>query len=334
MAPESADALIGAYSETSGISAQQYARAVEDGYLYGSVGSRMKNIPRGSDFWGLPKSQRKLAYELGATVRAKKDAAREAEIEKQKAAAREKAKKSAIVIEADSELAERIKTSNKSKYTVIRDYLVEKFGGQNFTLSDGLTAIMDKRDAQHLAHLADDIKTAELSDLKNVVEKAEFSHEALRAKHDKFNAFQYYAATVKVGEEGYDILINVGRSKYDQKYHIYDITKNGRVAGQASPGLSRPGGYAMRNNSSTDSISQTEEKNNTFSENNSINRGSVRYINENKSRVDDWLKVNRLQLPLPNSQSNSAANSIPQAATKNNPSGEKSSKKDPQRHSQ
>lgn len=195
--------------------------------------------------------------------------ARKSEIERQKQVAREKAKKSAIVIEADSELAERIKTSNKSKYTVIRDYLVEKFGGQNFTLSDGLTAIMDKRDAQHLAHLADDIKTAELSDLKNVVEKAEFSHEAPRAKHDKFNAFRYYAATVKVGEEGYDILINVGRSKYDQKYHIYDITKNGRVAGQASPGLSRPGGYAMRNNSSTDSISQTEEKNNTFSENNS-----------------------------------------------------------------
>lgn len=85
MAPESADALIGEYSETSGISAQQYARAVEDGYLYGSVGLRMENIPRGSDFWGLSESQRKLAYELGTTVRAKKDAAREAEIERLKA---------------------------------------------------------------------------------------------------------------------------------------------------------------------------------------------------------------------------------------------------------
>lgn len=84
MVPESADTLIGAYSETSGIPAQQYARAVEDGYLYGSVGLRMENIPRGSDFWGLSESQRKLAYELGATVRAEKDTAREQEIERLK----------------------------------------------------------------------------------------------------------------------------------------------------------------------------------------------------------------------------------------------------------
>ena len=58
---------------------------------------------------------------------------------------------------------------------------------------------------------------------------------------------------------------------------------------------------------------------------NTIMNSKIRYICENKSRVNNWLKVNRLQLPLPNSQSNSAANSIPQAATKNNLSGEKSS---------
>ena len=37
-----------------------------------------------------------------------------------------------------------------------------------------------------------------------------------------------------------------------------------------------------------------------------IDTSNIRYVNENKSRVDDWLKVNRLQLPLPNSQSDSA----------------------------
>jgi len=59
---------------------------------------------------------------------------------------------------------------------------------------------------------------------------------------------------------------------------------------------------------------------------NTIMNSKIRYICENKSRVNNWLKVNRLQLPLPNSQSNSAANSIPQAVQENNPSGEKSSK--------
>ena len=51
---------------------------------------------------------------------------------------------------------------------------------------------------------------------------------------------------------------------------------------------------------------------------NLINSSNIRYVNKNKSRVDDWLKVNRLQLPLPNSQSNSATNSITQNAQKVN----------------
>ncbi len=43
---------------------------------------------------------------------------------------------------------------------------------------------------------------------------------------------------------------------------------------------------------------------------NMLNTSKIRFVNKNKSRVDDWLKVNRLQLPLPNSQSDSATNSI------------------------
>ena len=59
---------------------------------------------------------------------------------------------------------------------------------------------------------------------------------------------------------------------------------------------------------------------------NLINSSNIRFINENKSRVNDWLKVNRLQLPLPNSQSNSATNSIPQNAEKVNRNLEKTDK--------
>jgi hypothetical protein len=39
---------------------------------------------------------------------------------------------------------------------------------------------------------------------------------------------------------------------------------------------------------------------------NLLNNSNIRFIATNKSRVEDWLKVNRLQLPLPNSQSDSA----------------------------
>ena len=47
---------------------------------------------------------------------------------------------------------------------------------------------------------------------------------------------------------------------------------------------------------------------------NLINTSKIRRIN--KGRISDWLKVNRLQLPLPNSQSDPATTSIPQKPKK------------------
>ncbi len=58
---------------------------------------------------------------------------------------------------------------------------------------------------------------------------------------------------------------------------------------------------------------------------NLINSSNIRFVNENKNRVNDWLKVNRLQLPLPNSQSDSGTISIPQSTEKSNSFSEKTS---------
>ncbi len=167
-----------------------------------------------------------------------------------------------IEISMNSELATRIKNSNKSKYTVIKEYLIEKFYGEEFTLSDGRKAIMDKRDAQELAHKADDVKTAELVNLKEIVEKADFSHIAENVNHNKFDRFYYYSLTVKMGSDSCDILINIGRTKNDGIHHIYDITKDNkkrRSANQSPTGLSRPVGNAMKNASSIDSITENSQ---------------------------------------------------------------------------
>ena len=47
---------------------------------------------------------------------------------------------------------------------------------------------------------------------------------------------------------------------------------------------------------------------------NLINSSNIRYVMENKNRVNEWLKVNRLQLPLPNSHSDSATDIIAENA--------------------
>lgn len=59
---------------------------------------------------------------------------------------------------------------------------------------------------------------------------------------------------------------------------------------------------------------------------NFIDTSNIRYKDE--SRIDEWLKVNRLQLPLPNAHSNPATTSIPQNPKKSTTSGEKVSEED------
>ena len=168
-----------------------------------------------------------------------------------------------IPIEENRELSERISTSNGRKYAAIREYLIEKFYGKRFTLSDGKTAIMDKSDAQHLSHLADKNKTAELGNLKEIVESAKLVSETNQVSHPKFNKFWYYAVTVTFENQNYDILINVGQAKNGSGYHIYDITKNHtkrRAANQSPTGLvAGPRTGAIKNNSSTNSIPDPEQ---------------------------------------------------------------------------
>ena len=173
-------------------------------------------------------------------------------------------------IEIDTELARRIEKTEKSKYSAIKDYLIEKFHGQTFSLSDGKQAIMDNRDAQELAHKADELKTAELSNLKKLVESAVLVSETDRVTHKKFDAFSYYAITIKFNDQSYDILINVGRAKNDGSHHIYDITKNNIKKEESPTGhlpvWSRPVGHAITNDSSINSIPDSEENVNTSSE--------------------------------------------------------------------
>lgn len=164
-----------------------------------------------------------------------------------------------IELAVDSELADRLEKSKKSKYTIIKDYLVEKFYGQKFKLSDGIEAIMDKSDAQELSHKADMKKTAALSNLRDIIEKAHFLGKADKVNHKKFDAFRYYSIKVSFEGEVYDILLNVGHLKYQDEYHIYDITKKGETANQSSTGLSQPVGDAIKNSFSNSSLPQNSE---------------------------------------------------------------------------
>lgn len=161
-------------------------------------------------------------------------------------------------IEEDSELAEKIENSSKSKYTVIRDYLIEKFYGQEFVMSDGRVAIMDKRDAQELSHKANKARTAQLGNLRKLIEKAQYDHSTKEVIHNKFVEFHYYTVSVKYKDQRFDLWINIGVAKNDGKNHIYSIT-NKKEEAPTENGVVRPVGNALQNASSTNIIPENGE---------------------------------------------------------------------------
>lgn len=161
-------------------------------------------------------------------------------------------------IEEDSELAEKIENSSKSKYTVIRDYLIEKFYGQEFVMSDGRVAIMDKRDAQELSHKANKVRTAQLGNLRKLIEKAQYDHSTKEVVHNKFVEFHYYTVSVKYKDQRFDLWINIGVAKNDGKNHIYSIT-NKKEEAPTENGVVRPVGNALQNASSANIIPENGE---------------------------------------------------------------------------
>ncbi|MBR3967555.1 MAG: hypothetical protein IKJ91_10830 [Clostridia bacterium] len=173
-----------------------------------------------------------------------------------------------IDLTKDNELSRRIgKTSGSGKYKIIQEYILDVLKKQPIILSDGKKAVVDRRDALHIGNEAADMKTAQIAEIKKLVETARLFAEETNVDHNKFNYFCYYKADVRYEDEIFPIYINVGKAINDGSYHIYDITKKIRDTADRINGLERPKpneGYAQRNDISNNSISQNEKKSTEF----------------------------------------------------------------------
>ncbi len=194
-----------------------------------------------------------------------------------------------IVLSEKSELAERIKSSSESKYKVIRDFIFEKFGNKKLRLSDGLNAIIDKRDAKHIAYQANKKRTAEIAQLEEIIKNAVKLAEDTNVIHNKFDYFAYYGINVEFEGKRFALFLNVGRSKYDGGYHIYDITDWSKKRDTANRinGLERPKpneGYALKNDVSTDIIDQNKS---------TVNSKSMQESENNTSKAKEISEADR-----------------------------------------
>ena len=155
-----------------------------------------------------------------------------------------------IDLSNDNELSQLLgDTTGAPKYAKIRDCALGLLGGQKITLSDGKNAIVDKSDALHIANKAASKKIAQISKIKEIIEKAELYAEDNNVEHNKFNYFCYYRAFVRVGKDIVPVYLNVGKGINDGKYHVYDITNKIRDTAHRINGVERPKpneGYALQ----------------------------------------------------------------------------------------
>lgn len=130
-----------------------------------------------------------------------------------------------IDLSDNSDLAMLVGNSRGSeRYSAIKRYILDVLSEQPFTLSDGTEAVVDKGDADHIASKALEKKTAEIAEIKSLINSAVFTAYE-EADHPKFNYFKYYEAFVRYENETFPIYLNVGRAKNSGVYHLYDITQ-------------------------------------------------------------------------------------------------------------
>lgn len=129
-----------------------------------------------------------------------------------------------VELDENNELAKLIATSDSSKYKIIRQYLIDNFGGEKLQLPDGSIAVIDRSDAKELAHKADSKRTAELAKLREIVSTAEYHDSVRNVEHNKFMRFDYYTATICYNKQIDKIWLNVGIARNDGSSHLYSIT--------------------------------------------------------------------------------------------------------------
>ena len=171
-----------------------------------------------------------------------------------------------IELSDDSELARRVgNLTGAPKYTAIRQYIFENLGGNSVVLSDGKKAIVDQNDAKHISKNSKDKKIAIISEIKNIVESAKLVAEENSTKEKKFDYFWYYEAILKYGKETFPIYVNVGRSRYQGTYHLYDLTQKLRDTAHRINGVERPVGDALGSDISNPSVTEVTPVVNTQS---------------------------------------------------------------------
>ena len=139
-----------------------------------------------------------------------------------------------VELDENSELMKRVEgLPRKERVKAVENYLREVLGGREIEFHDGIKATVTGRDAKKLAidtyHAEKgERRTAELSEVEKLIDAARFVKEGEVEEHNKdhFTKSRYYSVKTRYKGEEEELLLNVGRNIYTEKYQLYAITSN------------------------------------------------------------------------------------------------------------
>ena len=188
-----------------------------------------------------------------------------------------------------SALSQQIGDARGAKrYNIIRDFILAELSEQPVILSDGRKAIVDRSDALHMANKANHKKTAEISQIRKIVESADLIAEEASKKEGKFKHFYYYEAQVKYRNESFPVYLNVGVTRNDGSSHIYDITQKLRDTAQPVAVGRLSQSFALGNGISDNSVSDSSTNVNSFSREPETLNELRRQNTQLKKRAEYW----------------------------------------------
>lgn len=133
-------------------------------------------------------------------------------------------------VEIEKDILEGVDSKDKPK--VIREYIRNNFTGKDFGLNDGAdgTAIFTGRTARKMSQkdFAIDTRGKMINDLPDILKISKKSGEAIDTKNHSFakDGFEYREAKVKVGDEFYNIQLNIGKNPNGKVFYtINNIEK-------------------------------------------------------------------------------------------------------------
>ncbi len=174
-----------------------------------------------------------------------------------------------LSINLDSDAQKKYSSlSVRERSNFVKKYIKDTFRGVEFTLTDGKQVIITGVDASKMSNTTFAAKHRTALEVDKLFGVAEYDHSYKNPEHRIFSRFDYYTARVKIGEDIYTCMLNVGTTKSDGVLRLYDVNQFVLMKKEAPTQLNEQTTSAdslelLRSASSDNSISKNTEKVNT-----------------------------------------------------------------------